>query len=60
VSAQEKRRCADCWGEIWGTDGVENPVGRGELHRACAERLVPLRREDRETGALNLHASEEA
>lgn len=55
-----KRTCEDCTRPIWGADGVPNPEGRGELHRACAERLVPARTEDRESGSLDLRRDEEA
>jgi len=53
------RCCEECTRPIWGADGVENPVGRGEVHRACAERLAPLRGEDRESGSLDLRREEE-
>jgi len=37
--------CEECTRAIWGKDGVPNPVGRGEVHQACAERLAPPRAE---------------
>jgi hypothetical protein len=52
----EKRTCEECTRKIYGADGVENPVGKGLVHRACAERLAPPQREDRQSGTLDLQA----